>query len=629
MRSVDRRLRPSCILLVLLIIPLLPIGAFAQAEVAIVEPTLLSMFPLGGRRGTSVRVEVRGNLLEGSDSVWTDAGGLNARLVRLQEVKEEVQEKPNLLEKKPEKPLPVFHAEIALQIPVTAALGTHSLRLVGPRGISDALPFRVVDESVTVERPDAHQTIRQAQAAAVPGIINGKIEKPREVDYYSFKVTQGQVLSFEVVAAENCEPRLAVYRPGGSWFDPDRPMRLLFQEERSSDLIRNRTVGTFRAPSDGEYFLEVSTLFGKGTPGSSYQVRIASGQLSSWREFSLKKGGPRGTEHNFDRPLDGNWMASLTAREVPPGAVITTPSESSAVAGAPASSFEQHTTEPTPRLSRVTKYEAAQRPGGAAEISIPAVLEGTIGHPGQVQSFKFKAGAGQKLAFEIETPDSKPPYFNPRLGVVDGQDHEVFSNVERILSMFNNNADPQVYLNRVEPKATYTFEHPGEYLIQIRDITVRYGGPSFRYRILVRPEIPHVGEVSIAEGDRINLVQGESKKLTLTAAYEEGFTGDVSFNFSGLPEGVQVLPGVQFQDQQPTLEKTENADIIAPKKQKTTVVLVASPHAPLTPKPVVVELYCQPIINGKLGPRLSVRQLPLTVINTPQPERKETPQPRT
>ena len=130
-------------------------------------------------------------------------------------------------------------------------------------------------------------------------------------------------------------------------------------------------------------------------------------------------------------------------------------------------------------------------------ISLPAVIEGTIEHPGDLDSFRFKVDPGQKLAFEVETPDAKPPYFNPRLGVVDSQNKELFSNVERRLSMFNNNADPQVYLKAVEPKATYTFDKGGEYVLQIRDITSRYGNSSYRYRILVRPEIPHVGEITV------------------------------------------------------------------------------------------------------------------------------------
>jgi hypothetical protein len=122
------------------------------------------------------------------------------------------------------------------------------------------------------------------------------------------------------------------------------------------------------------------------------------------------------------------------------------------------------TTEREPKLSTtsdplaVVKHEPNKGTARAESLLVPALIEGTIDQPGDVDSFKFKVNPGQKLAFEIETSDAKPPYFNPRVGVVDSQDHELFSNVERRLSMFNNNADPQVYLKNVQPKAIYSFE---------------------------------------------------------------------------------------------------------------------------------------------------------------------------
>src|SRR5262249_3085684 len=210
----------------------------------------------------------------------------------------------------------------------------------------------------------------------------------------------------------------------------------------------------------------------------------------------------------------------------------------------------------------------------------------------ELDSFKVKVEAGQKLVFEVETPDAKPPYFNPRIGVVDSQDRELFSNVERRLSMYNNNADPQVYLKAAQPKATHSFERAGEYVLQVRDITSRYGNPHYRYRILVRPQIPHVGEISVistenpdaaaeavtrGEVRRLNLMRGEPKRLIVVAAYEEGFTGDLAFTLSGLPEGVQAFPAVHFNEGRAPLEVTQNPDTIAPKLQKSAIVLVADP----------------------------------------------------
>jgi hypothetical protein len=44
------------------------------------------------------------------------------------------------------------------------------------------------------------------------------------------------------------------------------------------------------------------------------------------------------------------------------------------------------------------------------------------------------------------------------------------------------------------------------------------------------------------------------------------------------------------------------------------MVLVASAEARLTPEPVVVQLYCRPIVNGTLGPNLLVQEIPLMVV---------------
>src|SRR6202043_321071 len=112
--------------------------------------------------------------------------------------------------------------------------------------------FRGVDEHVVVETLSPHQTVEQAQPISFPAVINGKLEKPGELDYYSFHPKQGQELSFQVLQAQNCEPRIALYRAGGSWFDPERPTRLLTQEERSSDLMPLQARGTYRFAQDGE-----------------------------------------------------------------------------------------------------------------------------------------------------------------------------------------------------------------------------------------------------------------------------------------------------------------------------------------------------------------------------------------
>lgn len=147
-----------------------------------------------------------------------------------------------------------------------------------PHGLSNGLPFRVVDEPLVIEKEEPHQDARQAQPIALPVLINGRISKPGELDYYSFEARQAQEISFEVVRAENFEPHLALYRAGGSWFDPDRPTRVLMEQEQSSDLMPIKVGGTYRVPQAGRYYVELSSIFGKGSPDGFYELRIALGK---------------------------------------------------------------------------------------------------------------------------------------------------------------------------------------------------------------------------------------------------------------------------------------------------------------------------------------------------------------
>ena len=248
-------------------------------------------------------------------------------------------------------------------------------------------------------------------------------------------------------------------------------------------------------------------------------------------------------------------------------------------------------------------------------------MEGAIERPGDVDSFHLKVDSGQKLVVEIETPKVTPPHFNPRIGIIDTQNHEYFSNVDRRLSMFNNNADPHVFLKAVSARSTYKFERGGEYVLQVRDITSRYGSPDYRYRILVRQEVPHIGEISVEDADQLNLRRGVPRRLAITAQFEEGFAGDVVFSVEGLPPGVEAHPAMQYRDSRAPLEIAQNPEVVLPTEQKAALILLAGPDAPLTREPVMASLRCRPVAQGKLGPSMLVRSIPIMIV-AGQPEEK-------
>jgi hypothetical protein len=154
-------------------------------------------------------------------------------------------------------------------------------------------------------------------------------------------------------------------------------------------------------------------------------------------------------------------------------------------------------------------------------------------------------------------------------------------------------------------------------------MTSRYGTDTYAYRVLVRPQVPHVGEISSPGIDRINLVRGKATRLVLTSLLEEGFNGDVTYIFSGLPLGVSALPAAQVTatERAPT-DVGDNAEAVSPPSVTTAIVLLATEEVPVRMKPTTVQLYCRPVINGVAGPSLLVGNIPLMVVN-PLPKEKQ------
>src|SRR5262245_18043879 len=116
-------------------------------------------------------------------------------------------------------------------------------------------------------------------------------------------------------------------------------------------------------------------------------------------------------------------------------------------------------------------------------FELPAVLEGTIGQPGDIDQFRFKGKAGQKLAFEVQTPLAGPPQFNLRLDVLDAKRNVVLSNLH-VQDGKIGTVDAKVV--RLAPEIVGKLDADGEHTLRIRDLTSIHGSPDHVYRVLVR-----------------------------------------------------------------------------------------------------------------------------------------------
>lgn len=586
------------------------------------EPLLNFSFPLGGQKGASFEVEVKGSNLAGAYAVWTDCAELKGRVLKIEESELEKKSKDAVQGNEEKKLLLGQRVLLEVTASPSAPLGSHEFRLVCPAGITNALTVQVAAEPVASEKAEDHSQSESAQALDIPALVNGNLKEPGEVDYYSFEAKSGQEFAMEVGSAgRKLNPILTLFDSSRSWFDSKRLKRLAF-----NDNANGRTKGArlrYRFARAGRYTVAVGAFVGVVDSESSYQLRIVpvessiseTGQVFTETPAHPEKAG--WTERNFARDLSTDRLQALWKRAVRLPQKEKREASTSAVSavGSPPSAQKalERDEEPVMSTAQITvlkEQEPNDALAQALEIKLPVILKGAIAVAGDIDNFSFSAKGGQAVAIEIQTPLETPNRFNPRITILDANAKEVAVNVYSRLG-----GDGDDWILSSEPKLTYTFERAGSYQLQIRDVTSRLGGSRFVYRLLVRPQLPHVGAVEVME-DRANLITGKAKKLTVRVEQEEGFSGDLLIEVENLPPGVKCFPAAEVEPEVgPALERI-HPERYLPKKQKVTLVLVPEAGAPVTQLPSLALMTFRPIVDGNPGSLVRVKEIPIMVLNS-------------
>ena len=228
-------------------------------------------------------------------------------------------------------------------------------------------------------------------------------------------------------------------------------------------------------------------------------------------------------------------------------------------------------------------------PKQANAFEVPAVVEGTIGRPGDIDRFRFKARAGQQLAFEVRTPRAAPPHFNLRLDVLDAQQAVVLSNLQMKEGKVGQDAARVI---QVSPEIVGKLDREGEYTLRVRDLTSVHGSPDHVYQILVRPQVPHIGDIRWQPEGPVNLHPGARQRLTLNAPGKEDYTGSLALSVEGLPPGVRAFVGATG----------------------SSIELVADAGAPVSSMPHVLRITGLPVVGGKSGSAFPVGEVPVMVV---------------
>lgn len=574
-------------------------------------PELLSMLPIGLQQSTAAEVTVNGKHLDGVYEVWFDSPGLEGRIVKVQRDESPASVAPDKKDQGKDQ-APRQTATLKLQLAANVRVGKHSLRLVGPAGVSNAVTFLVRADAATLETVSDHASPQSAQAIEVPLLLQGRLAAKGEVDYYSFEASAGEELVFHGTSNTSTKQggfdalQFTLYEAGSSWFDPNRPTRLAFSDE---------PVMRYRFTNRGKYLLAVSGYIGIGGPDFGYQLRIHSKDESHSEQ--LQDSIIDKLRQPFSRNLDPDrverlWERSIWVRpEVPANEAMD--AKTAGVPGSPAisvSGIDIHAAAPKHVSNYIQELEPNDTAAGAQELSLPAMVDGSISKPGDADHFRFNAKAGDKFAFEIQTFASFIPEFNPRLAIFDSAGEEVFTNIWRRLG-----GDNGQWVKTLQSKTVFTIQKDGKYDLEIRDlVSYLYGDSTFRYRLLIRPQVPHIGTVEL-KNDRVNLVAGRAEMLSVSVDREEGYAGEVALSIENLPPGVEALPAAERDpDPLPKVDEGQKERFV-PKLQKLAIVLIANADAPPTTKPHLVHVTARPVLRQQVGRSLPVRDIPVMVIS--------------
>jgi hypothetical protein len=480
----------ACIVLLLGAVPL-------RAD----APVASYIFPAGGQRGRAVAVRVGGlNLHQSCGFEMLGAGvTVTPRLHRTRTVWFEGPLLP-LPDSQQAEDYPKDMAG-TVQIAADATPGVRHWRLWTAQGATPALKF-VVGElpEVVEEEIDGDPVPVEVHP---PVTINGRIFPRENVDVWTFAAARGQTFTCAVDAARLGSPldaRLEVRGPDGR--------RLAEQDAQGADP-RLR----FTAPADGVYQVRIHDTSYRGGQAYVYRLTITG---DPWVDRAYPLGGRRGCSTKFE--LTGQGLPAEPVSIALPASGPPDYAHRLDVAGKQTNPFLLD-------LDDLPEYLKAEP---QEPVALPAMLNGRIGKPGEVDTWAVRARKGQVYDLDLRAA---------RLG----------SHLQGVVSVSDAAGKELARADAVasgqpDPSLRFTAPADGTFLVRIAERFRGRGGPAFAYRLRIAPPSPQRDFRLHLAADTVTLGRGAQAKLKVAAERFGGFADPIALTVEGLPPGVTAAP---------------------------------------------------------------------------------------
>lgn len=458
-------------------------------------PVASYVFPAGGQRGKTVSIHVGGLNLHQSCSLEMSGPGVTAS-DKLTRTKTVWFEGPRILmpdsQRKEDYPKDM-RGEV--KIDANAMLGVRHWRVWTSQGVTASRKFIIGDLPEIVEHEIDGDPI--PVAVQMPLTINGRIFPREDVDVWTIDVKKGQTITCEVNATRLGSPldaRLEVRDPHGK------------RIAEKDDGIGTDTLLHFTASISGKHQIRIHDVTFQGSQSHVYRLTLTSGPYVE-RVYPL--GGRRGS--NVQLELSGQNVPGITKLSIPKDASQDY-SSFVKVNGANTNSFFLDVDELPEHLESPNKRT----------VTLPAILNGRIEKPGEVDQWKFTAKKGEKWHFDLQAAQLGSP-LNGRIVIVDPDGKQV-------TKPGKPGSDPEV---------TFSAKADGTYTIGIDDHFPTEGSKAHAYRLkITQPPAPDF-RLTFPE-DALTLERGSSAKLKINVERLSGFSDAIELKIPALPKGVTV-----------------------------------------------------------------------------------------
>lgn len=557
-------------------------------------PHLAYVYPAGGRAGTTFQAVVGGQFLLSVSNVSFSGDGITAtvlernrpmnqkefsdlrdRLNALQEkfqasrrnntgtniwtvadTREREEIRARILKNPPNrKANPAMQDTVIVQLSIAtnAAPGEREIRLAAPNALSNPLKFvignlpEISKRAAKPANPDLDRflerlggkptptgTPKYQARVSPPATINGQI-MPGGVDRYQFSAVQGQQLII-AASARSLIPYLADAVPG--WFEAtltvyDAQGKELAAAERFR--FKPDPVLHFDVPHDGEYTVEIHDSIFRGREDFVYRLTI--GELPYVTSI-FPLGGKIGEKTAVALTGWNLKQASLQQddMEAQPGLAVLT------------GDFINTVPFAVDDLPECVEQTSNHSLATAQEISLPVIVNGRIGQPGESDVFKFEGHPGQQIVAEVVARRLDSP-LDSFLRLTDAAGKQLAFNddfEDKASGLETHHADS--YLSASLPAE-------GAYFIHLGD-TQQKGGPEFAYRLRVSEPRPSFALRVVPSS--INVRAGLSVPVTVYALRRDGFTNAIDLHLRDAPPGFS-LSGARVQENQDRVQFTLKA----------------------------------------------------------------------